>query len=85
MPAVACTLLPHGALAAVARLRRATASSAPTYPDLIAAARNPNDIVTLALAGVITNAPQRPAPYDLPVAGLAPQSLSATLAELFPR
>ncbi|WP_156822137.1 nitrogen fixation protein NifQ [Azoarcus sp. KH32C] len=76
---------PNGALAAVARLRRATAGSSPTYPDLIAAARNPNDVITLTLAGVITNAPQRPAPYHVPIAGLAPQSLSALLADLFPR
>ncbi|MCK9983958.1 MAG: nitrogen fixation protein NifQ [Azoarcus sp.] len=85
MPTAACTPLPDGALAAIARLRRATAGYAPTYPELLAAARTPDDVGTLALAGVITNAPLRPAPYDVPIAGLAPPILAAVLADRFPR
>lgn len=85
MSTAACAPLHDGAVAAVARLRRATAGSAPTYPDLIAAARAPDDVVTLALAGVIANAPLRPAPYDRPVAGLAAAAFAPLLADHFPR
>jgi len=59
--------------------------AAPHYAELIAAARDPDDVVTLAFAGVIAHAHHRPAPYDIPIAGLAPPDLAALLAELFPR
>lgn len=59
--------------------------AAPHYADLIAAARDPDGVVTLAVAGVIAHAAQRPAPYDIPIAGLAPPEFAELLADLFPR
>lgn len=78
MPAVACAPRHDAPLGA------APAGPLPTYPDLIAAARAPDDDVTLALAGVFANAPQRPAPYDIPVAGLAASAFATLLADRFP-
>jgi nitrogen fixation protein NifQ len=54
------------------------------YAELMAAARYPNDPVTLAFAGVIALAPQRAAPYDGPVAGLDDRALAAMRMQLFP-
>lgn len=54
------------------------------YAALIAAARNPDDPVTLAFAGVIALAPQRAAPYDVPIAGLDRAALAALTAHVFP-
>jgi nitrogen fixation protein NifQ len=54
------------------------------YAALMAAARYPNDPVTLAFAGVIALAPQRAAPYDMPIAGLDGAALAALKARIFP-
>jgi nitrogen fixation protein NifQ len=54
------------------------------YAALMAAARDPHDPVTLAFAGVIALAPQRAAPYDVPIAGLDGRALAALRKQLFP-
>ena len=54
------------------------------YAALMAAARCPKDPATLALAGVIALAPQRRAPYDVPIAGLDCAALAALKADIFP-
>lgn len=54
------------------------------YAALVAAARNSNDPVTLALAGVISLAPNRRAPYDVPIAGLDGATLAVVRESLFP-
>ena len=53
------------------------------YAALMAAARYPNDPATLALAGVISLASQRRAPYDVPIAGLDGAALAALQARIF--
>ncbi|MFZ3290541.1 MAG: nitrogen fixation protein NifQ [Telluria sp.] len=54
------------------------------YAELMAAARSPGDPATLAFAGVIALAPQRAAPYDVPIAGLDGAALQALAAHIFP-
>ena len=56
----------------------------PDYAALMAAARCPGDPATLAFAGVIALAASRPAPYDVPMAGLDRAALEALSARLFP-
>jgi len=58
--------------------------AAADYAALIAAARDPGGVVTLAFAGVIAQAGRRPAPYRVPIAGLAPGELAELLGRLFP-
>lgn len=57
--------------------------SAPGYVELIEAALNPDDGVTLALAGVIALAPLRQPPYDVPIAGLNAPALAALKERYF--
>jgi nitrogen fixation protein NifQ len=54
------------------------------YAALMAAARYPDDPVTLAFAGVIALAPRRRAPYDVPIAGLDAAALAALKEHIFP-
>lgn len=54
------------------------------YDELIAAAATPGDVDTLAFAGVIALAPQRIAPYDVPIGGLGRASLRRLMAAYFP-
>jgi len=51
---------------------------------LIEAARDPEHVVTLAFAGLIALAPQRPAPYDVPIAALDGAALAALRERYFP-
>jgi nitrogen fixation protein NifQ len=51
---------------------------------LLAAARSPDCAATLAFAGVIARAPLRPAPYAVPIAGVAPRAFDRLLASCFP-
>jgi nitrogen fixation protein NifQ len=51
---------------------------------LLAAAGRPFDPATQAFAGVIARAPLRPAPYAVPVAGLAPEEFRRLLVTQFP-
>ena len=60
------------------------ASETPGYVELIEAALDPGCAVTLALAGVIALAPQRPAPYDVATAGLDARALAALQRRYFP-
>lgn len=59
-------------------------SGFPGYVELIEAALDPDDTVTLALAGVIALAAQRPAPYDVAAAGLDACALAALQRRYFP-
>lgn len=61
-----------------------TAPEPPGYVDLMGATRHPVEPVTLAFAGVIAMASLRPAPYDVPVAGLSPRALGALVRRHFP-
>ena len=54
------------------------------YVELIEAARHPEQVVTLAFAGLIALAPQRPAPYDVPIAALDGIALAAICERYFP-
>ncbi len=54
------------------------------YVELIEAARHPQNTVTLAFAGLIALAPQRPAPYDVPIAALDDRALAAIRECYFP-
>lgn len=54
------------------------------YVELMEAARHPEHVVTLAFAGLIALAPQRPAPYDVPIAALDDAALAALGARYFP-
>jgi nitrogen fixation protein NifQ len=54
------------------------------YAELIAAARDPSDLATLALAGVIALAPRRHAPYDVLISGLDVVALATLQAHIFP-
>jgi nitrogen fixation protein NifQ len=51
---------------------------------LIAAAAQPDDPATLAFAGTIAMAPQRRAPYDVPVCDLDDAELAALAQRFFP-
>jgi nitrogen fixation protein NifQ len=59
------------------------ASESPGYAELIEAALDPGDAVTLALAGVIALAPQRRAPYNVGAAGLDAPALAALQQRFF--
>jgi nitrogen fixation protein NifQ len=54
------------------------------HATLIAAAARPDDPVTLAFAGTIAMAPQRRAPYDVPVCDLDDAELAALERRFFP-
>jgi nitrogen fixation protein NifQ len=54
------------------------------YVELIEAARHPDHVVTLAFAGLIALAPQRPSPYDVPIAALDDAALAAIRERYFP-
>jgi nitrogen fixation protein NifQ len=54
------------------------------YAELIEAARHPDHVVTLAFAGLIALAPQRPSPYDVPIAALDAVALAALRERYFP-
>src|ERR1039457_7032774 len=54
------------------------------YVELIEAARHPEQVVTLAFAGLIALAPQRPSPYDVPIAALDDAALAAIRERYFP-
>ena len=54
------------------------------YVELIEAARHPEHVVTLAFAGLIALAPQRPSPYDVPIAALDDAALAAIRERYFP-
>lgn len=56
----------------------------PSYAELMAAARDPDDVCTLAFAGVIAMAATRSAPYDVPIAGFAADELAELAAAYFP-
>lgn len=56
----------------------------PSYPDMMAEAADRADVRALAFAGVIAMAPSRPAPYDVPIAGLKCDDLAALLHTFFP-
>lgn len=56
----------------------------PIYPDMMAEAADRADVRTLAFAGVIALAPTRPAPYNVPIAGLKCDDLAALLHIFFP-
>ena len=56
----------------------------PGYADLMAAAADGDDPVTLAFAGTIALASLRPPPYDVPIAGLAAGELAALVRSRFP-
>lgn len=55
------------------------------YAELIEAARHPDHVVTLAFAGLIALAPQRRAPYDVPIAALGDDVLAEIRARYFPK
>ncbi len=57
----------------------------PGYADLMAATDERDDPVTLAFAGVIALASLRPAPYDVPIAGLSGDELAALVRSRFPQ
>lgn len=61
-----------------------SAHKIPGYVELIEAALDPGDTVTLALAGVIALAPHRRAPYDVAAAGLDARALAALQRRYFP-
>lgn len=54
------------------------------YAELIEAARHPDQVVTLAFAGLIALAPQRPSPYDVPIAALDGAAMAAIRERYFP-
>ncbi|MGV7207092.1 nitrogen fixation protein NifQ [Oxalobacteraceae bacterium A2-2] len=54
------------------------------YVELIESARHPDHVVTMAFAGLIALAPQRPAPYDVPIAALDGTALESLRSEYFP-
>jgi nitrogen fixation protein NifQ len=54
------------------------------YVELIESARHPDNVVTMAFAGLIALAPQRPAPYDVPIAALDSAALECLRSEYFP-
>ena len=54
------------------------------YAELMAAARDPGDPATLALAGVIALAPRRRTPYGVPIAGVDSVALAALQERIFP-
>ncbi|MCC7183661.1 MAG: hypothetical protein IOMNBAOH_01623 [Rhodocyclaceae bacterium] len=51
---------------------------------LLACSATPGRLVTIAIAGVIAQSAQRPAPYDVPIYGLAEPAWQALLARHFP-
>lgn len=53
------------------------------YAALLAAARSPADVLTLAFAGVIALAPKRRAPYDAPIADLDDAAISELQRRFF--
>lgn len=54
------------------------------YRRLMEAGRGADRLSILALAGVISMASTRPAPYDVPIAGLARRSFAGMMASVFP-
>lgn len=54
------------------------------YAALMQAARDPGKVATLALAGVMSMASQRSAPYGVPIAGLDRNDMRGVLARYFP-
>lgn len=54
------------------------------YRRLMEAGRGAARLSILALAGVISMAPTRAAPYDVPIAGLARRSFAGMMASVFP-
>lgn len=54
------------------------------YVELMEAARDPDHVVTLAFAGLISLADHRPAPYDVPIAALDAEALAALRERYFP-
>ena len=70
--------------AAAGERRVSRPGTEPGYADLMAAADDRDDPVTLAFAGVIALASLRPAPYDVPIAGLAGDALAALVRCRFP-
>lgn len=59
--------------------------NAQRYDQLMAAAGDPADLGTLAFAGVISMAEQRPAAYALPIAGMDRSEFARLLSRYFPR
>ena len=56
----------------------------PAYSALIDSARDPHDMATLALAGVMAMAGSRPSPYDVPIAGVDRRAVRGLIARYFP-
>lgn len=56
----------------------------PDYAAWMAAAADAQDDATLCFAGVMSRRRLRPAPYDVPLAGMGPGALAALVAECFP-
>jgi nitrogen fixation protein NifQ len=54
------------------------------YAELIDAARDPENVVTQAFAGLISLAPSRPVPYDVPIAALDKHALESIRIRYFP-
>jgi nitrogen fixation protein NifQ len=54
------------------------------YIDLMVAAADPNDLMTLAFAGVISLANARARPYDVAIAGLDAATLNVLVRRYFP-
>lgn len=54
------------------------------YSALIAAARNPHDLTTLAFAGVMAMAPARRPPYNVPISGVDRSAMHRLLSCYFP-
>lgn len=54
------------------------------YAEWMAAALDAQDEATLCFAGVMARRHSRPAPYDVPLAGLEAAQLAALVAECFP-
>jgi nitrogen fixation protein NifQ len=77
---------PAAGAASCARLTGAgrADSRRPGYVDLMTAADDRDDAVTLAFAGVIGLAPLRAAPYDVAIAGLDADALAALARRRFP-
>lgn len=55
-----------------------------SYAELIEAAAHPDQVATLAFAGVMALAPQRAAPYDVAIAGLDGAAMAALRQGYFP-
>lgn len=58
--------------------------NAQRYEQLMAAVKDPADLATLAFAGVISMAEQRPAAYALPIAGMDRSEFARLLSRYFP-